>query len=80
VVKKYKKENLTMATQETVQTNYYTVKQFAKEKGFLSENSLRFLIFHAETNGFHKVIKRIGRRILLSDSAFTNWLEDINKR
>lgn len=68
-----------MSAQEVLQTNYYTVKQFAKEKGFLSENGLRYLIFNAETNGFSKVIKRIGKKILISESAFNAWLEEINK-
>lgn len=68
-----------MQTQEVLQTNYYTVKQFAKEKGFLSESGLRYLIFNADTNGFNKVIKRIGKKILIDFNAFNIWLEEINK-
>lgn len=57
-----------------------TVKQFAQEKGFISESGLRYLIFHADTNGFEKVIKRIGRKVLLDFNAFGLWLEDINSK
>ena len=67
-----------MPIQETLQTDYYTVKQFVKEKGFLSESSLRYIIFHADTNGFNKVIKRIGKKILIDFNAFKVWLEEIN--
>lgn len=57
-----------------------TVKQFAKEKGFISESGLRYLIFNADTNGFEKVIKRIGRKVLIDIQAFELWLEEINKK
>ena len=57
---------------------YCTVKQFAG-KGFITESGLRHLIFHADTNGFNKVIKRIGRKILIDVNAFDAWIEEINK-
>ena len=31
---------------------------------------LRHLIFNAETNGFDKCIKRVGRRILIDEKAY----------
>lgn len=34
---------------------------------------LRHLIFFAETNGFNKVIRRIGRRVLIDEAAFFDW-------
>lgn len=34
---------------------------------------LRHLVFHAETNGFNKVIRRIGRRVLIDEAAFFEW-------
>jgi len=36
----------------------------------------RHLIFHQETNGFGKVIKRVGRRILIDEKAFFEWVEN----
>ena len=81
-MKKYKKTkegNFTMSEQGTTQTNYFTVKQFAKEKKFISESGIRFLIFNAETNGFNKVIKRIGKKILIDYNAFEVWLQSINE-
>jgi hypothetical protein len=39
---------------------------------------LRHLVFHAKENGFDKVIKRIGRRVLLDESAYFDWIESRN--
>ena len=39
------------------------------------QGGLRHLIFHAKTNGFDRVIKRAGRRVLISEQAFFDWVE-----
>lgn len=36
---------------------------------------LRHLIFHAGTNGFNRVIRRIGRRVLIDEAAFFQWAD-----
>ena len=36
---------------------------------------LRHLIFHSKTNGFDRVIKRAGSRILLDEQAFLEWID-----
>lgn len=36
---------------------------------------LRHLIFHEKTNGFDKCVIRAGRRVLIDESAFLQWLE-----
>jgi len=67
---------------QTSQTSYYTVKQFAKEKGFISESGLRYLVFHSDTNGMDafKVIKRINKKVLIDFTAFELWLQSINSK
>ncbi len=40
---------------------------------------LRHLIFHAESNGFHEVVKRSGRRVLIDERAFFQWLDEQNR-
>jgi len=37
---------------------------------------LRHLIFHAEKNGFEKVLRRCGRRVLIDEAAFFTWVEE----
>ena len=39
---------------------------------------LRHLIFNANTNGFDKVIKRCGRRVLIDEAAFFQWVDEQN--
>ncbi len=36
---------------------------------------LRYLIFNAKSNGFDAVIRRVGRRVLIDESAFFAWIE-----
>jgi hypothetical protein len=36
---------------------------------------IRHLIFHAKENGFDQVIRRVGRRILLSEQDFFYWVD-----
>ncbi len=44
-----------------------------------SPAGLRYLVFHAAANGFHKVIRRVGRRILIDEEAFFAWVEEQNE-
>lgn len=41
---------------------------------------LRHLIFHADKNGFDTVIRRCGRRVLIDEQAFFQWVEQQNNR
>ncbi len=36
---------------------------------------LRHLIFYANTNGFDRVIRRVGRRVLIDEAAFFQWVD-----
>lgn len=36
---------------------------------------LRHLIFFSKTNGFDKVVRRIGRRVLIDEAAFFAWAQ-----
>ncbi len=36
---------------------------------------LRHLVFWAETNGFDSCIKRVGRRVIIDEKAFFEWLK-----
>ena len=43
------------------------------------QGGLRHLIFYASTNGFHAVIRRVGRRVLIDEAAFFAWVESNSK-
>jgi hypothetical protein len=36
---------------------------------------LRHLIFHADSNGFNSVVRRVAGRVLIDESAFFTWAE-----
>ena len=40
---------------------------------------LRHLIFHSRTNGFEKAIRRVGRRILIDEKKFFEFVEEKNQ-
>lgn len=58
--------------------NFLTVKQTAQRFPAFSEASLRFYIFHEKSNGLTKAIRRVGRKILISEPMFIEWLEGQN--
>jgi len=36
---------------------------------------LRYLIFNCKHNGFEPCVKRVGRRVLIDEQAFEQWVE-----
>ncbi len=59
-----------------------TVKQFSEKHPAFPVGGLRFRIFHAKTNGLQNsgVIVRNGRRVLLNEERFFDWLESENSK
>ncbi len=57
------------------QARYLTVQQWTEQYPWPPIGGVRHLIFHAKSNGFDAVIRRVGRRILLSVPAFESWIE-----
>jgi len=41
---------------------------------------LRHLVFHAKSNGFDRVVRRAGRRVLIDEQAFFAWVENQSGR
>ena len=41
---------------------------------------LRHLIFHGKANGFDQVVRRIGRRVLISENDFFLWVDQQGRR
>lgn len=37
---------------------------------------LRSLIFNKDKNGFYKVVKKVGKRVLIDEAAFFEWVEN----
>lgn len=56
-------------------SHFLTVRQTAERFPAFSESSIRYWIFHADTNGLGAAIHRIGKKILINESAFMSWIE-----
>ena len=37
---------------------------------------MRHLIFHENENGFHKCVYRVGKRVLIDEKAFFEWVAE----
>lgn len=52
-----------------------TVKSFSKKYPSFSPSSLRWLIFNQKSNGFSSVIRKVGKRVLIDEKLFFNWID-----
>jgi hypothetical protein len=59
----------------------FTVKQFCQKHTAFTEGGIRDRIFYADFNKLneYKAIIRNGRRVLIDEDKFFNWLQDSNK-
>ena len=57
-------------------TRFFTVAKWPHP--WPPAGGIRHLIFHSKTNGFDKVIKRVGRTVLIDEAAFFRWVEQNN--
>ena len=55
-----------------------TVRQFSKKYPAFPEGGLRYNIFNAEKKGFSQCVRRIGRKVLIDETAFFSWIEAQN--
>lgn len=55
----------------------YRVNEFCKRHG-LPVGGVRHWIFYEKENGFHRVIRRIGRAVYILEDEFFKWLDEMN--
>ena len=55
-----------------------TVQQFCQEHAAFTIGGLRWLLFHRETNGLNKAVVKIGRRVLIDEDKFFEWVMQQN--
>jgi hypothetical protein len=64
---------------ETTSTKLIPVNEWGNHHPWPPIGGLRHLIFHEETNGFDKVVRRIGSRVLIDEAAFFEWVNEATK-
>lgn len=64
-----------MQNQSLTTPTLLTIRQFAERHKAFSQAGLRYLIFNASTNGMTKCLRRVGRRVLIDEARFFEWIE-----
>lgn len=57
-----------------INQKYFSVRQFSERHG-LSEGSLRHLIFFKDSNNFKNCIRKVGKKLYLSEEEYFKWME-----
>ena len=60
-------------------TRYIPVPNWNNHHEWPPIGGLRNLIFNKDKNGFAKVIKKIGKRVLIDEAAFLEWVANQGK-
>ena len=65
--------------QEPIPSRLIPVTEWPNYHAWPPLGGLRHLVFHAERNGFSKCVRRVGRRVLIDESAFFQWVDAQNE-
>ncbi len=55
-------------------TRLIPASEWPKHHAWPPIGGLRHLIFNAKSNGFDAVIRRVGRRVLIDEQSFFDWV------
>ena len=58
------------------QTRLIPLTKWNEHHDWPPPGGLRWLVFHEDKNGFNRVTRRVGRRVLLDEAAFFKWVEE----
>ena len=67
-----------VTSQPSSQRRFIPLTEWPKHHSWPPIGGLRHLVFYADENGFDKVIRRAGRRVLIDEQAFFQWLDEQN--
>lgn len=68
-------DDSTPGRQRSTRRRLVTARQFCDRHQAFSSGSLRHLLFHRDTNGLSSAVIKLGRRLLIDEDAFFEWLE-----
>lgn len=51
-----------------------TVKQLAERHPYLTESTIRWHLFNRKTNGLSAAVIKLGRKVLIDDEKFSEWV------
>lgn len=68
-----------MSTSLNHQKSFLTLKQWMEKYKAIPEGGIRHLIFTNKDNFNGRVVKKLGRKILLDEHAFLSYIDDHSK-
>jgi|JI10StandDraft_1071094.scaffolds.fasta_scaffold43566_6 hypothetical protein len=71
-------ENTQNNNNQSLGRSLLTVRQFSIKYPAFPEGGLRYLIFNQNHNGFGKCIRRVGKKVLIDETAFFAWVDSNN--
>lgn len=72
------RDTLNELQQNNLSTRLIPVPEWNQHHSWPPQGGLRHLIFNAQTNGFAKAFKRVGRRVLVDEAAFFDCVDAQN--
>lgn len=60
--------------------NLKTPKQIVECCPGMTMGGLRMLLFHSRTNGLEPCVVRLGRKLLIDEAAFVQWLDSMREQ
>lgn len=61
-------------------TRLIPLSHWSKYHPWPSVYALRNMLFYSKTNGFYKVVKRVGARVLIDEVEFFKWVDEMNEK
>lgn len=72
------RDSIKKPTEVRDNTRLIPLTEWPKHHPWPPLGGLRHLVFNAAMNGFDKVVRRVGRRVLLDEASFFQWVEANN--
>ena len=67
-----------MKTADSKPTRLIPLTQWNDHHLWPPAGGLRHMVFHGDTNGFSACVRRVGRRVLIDERAFFEWVDSQN--
>ena len=68
-----------MPATTTLVRSLLTVQQLTDKHRAFTPGGMRWLLFHRETNGLKAAVVRVGRKLLLDEERFFEWVDSQNE-
>ena len=64
-----------MSEEKNAGTDYYPIKELAERVPTFTYRRLRWVVEQRRKNGLHPYVRKVGRRLYVSESGLYEWLD-----